>query len=148
MRDRESVASRAAPSYMRRMSDSDHGAGSGTGPKDDADVVLKGFWNKVRRTLGRVPFLDEAVAAYYCATDPKTPRRVQAILLGALAYFVVPTDMIPDFIAGLGFTDDAAVLAAVIGTVRRHITDDHRAGARAVLDRFANTGGSETTDDG
>jgi len=130
------------------MSDSDHGAGSGTGPKDDANVVLKGFWNKVRRTLGRVPFLDEAVAAYYCATDPKTPRRVQAILLGALAYFVVPTDMIPDFIAGLGFTDDAAVLAAVIGTVRRHITDDHRAGARAVLDRFANTGGSETTDEG
>ena len=98
--------------------------------------------------MGRVPFLDEAVAAYYCAADPKTPHRVQAVLLGALGYFVVPTDMIPDFIAGLGFSDDAAVLAAAIGAVRRHITDDHRARARGALGRLADPGGREPADDG
>ena len=122
------------------MPPSDHEAGSSAEPR--------GFWDKVRRTLGRVPFLDEAVAAYYCATDSKTPRRVQAVLLGALGYFVVPADMIPDFIAGLGFSDDAAVLAAAIGAVRRHVTDDHRARAREVLGRLADAGEREPADDG
>ena len=69
----------------------------------DKARVEQGFWNKVRRTLGHVPFVEEAVAAYYCAMDPQTPLQVKAILIGALAYFVVPTDMIPDFIAWFGF---------------------------------------------
>ncbi len=123
------------------MSGSDREAG----PDDGADGAVAGFWGKVRRTLGRVPFLDEAVAAYVCAADPETPRRVRAVLLGALGYFVVPADMIPDFIAGLGFTDDATVLAAAVATVRRHVTDDHRTRARAILRRLAG-GGPEAGD--
>lgn len=129
------------------MSGTDESGDPGSGSQDDARAVDEGFWKKVRRTLGRVPFLDEAIAAYYCATDPKTPRHVQVLLLGALAYFVIPTDMIPDFIAGLGFTDDAAVLAAVIGTVRRHITLDHRARARTVLDDLREAGDGDATRD-
>lgn len=119
---------------MRWMAHS--GSTGGHNGKNDGETVARGFWPKVRRTIGRVPFLDEAIAAYYCATDSKTPRHVQMMLLGALAYFVIPTDMIPDFIAGLGFTDDATILAAVIGTVRSHITSDHRARARATLDEL------------
>ncbi len=101
--------------------------------RDKAEVEA-GFWEKLRRTLGRVPFAEDAVAAYFCATDPATPFQVKAILMGALAYFIVPTDMIPDFIAGLGFTDDAAVLAAAIRSVLPHVAARHRARARAVLD--------------
>jgi uncharacterized membrane protein YkvA (DUF1232 family) len=59
--------------------------------------------------------------------------RVKGVLLAALAYFVIPTDVIPDFVAGLGFTDDAAVLAAAISMVARHITPLHRERARAAL---------------
>ncbi len=99
----------------------------------DKARVERGFWSKVRWTLGFVPFVEEAVAAYYCALDPKTPLQVKAVLLGALAYFVVPADMIPDFIAGLGFTDDAAVLAAAIGIVAPAITEQHRDKARNAL---------------
>lgn len=108
-------------------------------PDDDAEVVERRFWRKVRRTLRQVPFLDEAISAYYCATDPQTPRHVKVMLLGALAYFVVPTDMIPDFIVGLGFTDDATVLAAVTFTVRRYITSEHRECARSVLSDLGRT---------
>jgi uncharacterized membrane protein YkvA (DUF1232 family) len=43
--------------------------------------------------------------------------------------------MVPDFIAWLGFTDDAAVLAAAIRSVAPAITDDHRARARQALDQ-------------
>jgi len=104
------------------------------GSEDDAEVVGKRFWKKVRRTLGQVSFLDEVISAYFCATDPQTPRHVKVMLLAALAYFVVPTDMIPDFIIGLGFSDDATVLAAATVAVRRYITSEHRECARSVLD--------------
>ena len=59
--------------------------------------------------------------------------RVKGVLLAALAYFVIPTDAIPDFVAGLGFTDDAAVLAVAISMVSRHMTPQHRERARAAL---------------
>ena len=62
-----------------------------------------------------------------------TPLRAKGILLAALAYFVLPTDVIPDMIFGLGFTDDAAVLMAAITAVRAHITPAHRAAAREAL---------------
>ena len=97
-------------------------------------IVEKSFWRKLRKLAGHVPFAEDLAAAYYCATDPKTPSRVKGILFAALAYFVLPFDAIPDFIAGLGFTDDAAVLAMAIGLVSRHITEEHRKRARRTLD--------------
>jgi uncharacterized membrane protein YkvA (DUF1232 family) len=100
----------------------------------DEHVVRSGFWKKVRQTISVVPFLDEAVAAFYCATDPKTPNVVRVTLFGALAYFILPFDAVPDFLAGLGFTDDLAVLAAALRTVGSHVTDEHRERARATLD--------------
>ncbi|MEE8187572.1 MAG: YkvA family protein [Kiloniellales bacterium] len=100
----------------------------------DRARVDRGFWAKIRRTLGRVPFIEEAVAAYFCAIDKGTPLQVKAILIGALAYFVVPTDLIPDFIATFGFTDDAVVLYAAVRAVSPHIKEHHRARARAALE--------------
>ena len=96
-------------------------------------MVQQGFWRKARRTLGRVPFTEEAVASFYCATDSATPMAIRATLLGALAYFVLPIDAIPDLFLGLGFTDDAAVLLAAFTAARTHITEAHRERARAWL---------------
>ncbi len=96
-------------------------------------IVEDGFWPKIRRLLGKVPFLEDAVAAYFCAIDPKTPFQVRAILLAALAYFVLPIDIVPDFFVGFGFTDDATVLLAAMKIVADHITEEHRAKAREVL---------------
>ena len=101
----------------------------------DERIVRRGFWGKVRRTLGRVPFLDDAVAAYYCVLDDETPVHVRGILIGALAYFVIPGDLIPDMLPGLGFTDDAAVLWAALSTVKPHIKPRHRAAAARALDK-------------
>ncbi len=96
----------------------------------DERLVRSGFWTKARRTLGRVPFTEDAVAAFYCATDSATPLPIRATLLGALAYFVVPFDAIPDLIAGLGYTDDAAILIAAFTAAKTHITEAHRERAR------------------
>ncbi len=97
-------------------------------------MVREDFWAKLRRAMGRIDFAREAVAAWYCATDPATPTRVRAILIGALAYFILPTDVIPDVILGLGFTDDAAVFWAAWKAVSSHIEERHREKAAAALD--------------
>ena len=95
--------------------------------------VRTDFWRTVKRAAASIPFMDEVVAAYYCALDPKTPFRVRGTLLAALAYFVLPLDWIPDFLIGFGFTDDLAVLTAALTAIRSHITPAHRAAARKAL---------------
>lgn len=99
----------------------------------NARTVERGFWRKLLLFAGRIPFADDAAAAYFCAADPTTPARVRGVLLAALAYFVTPVDAIPDFIAGLGFTDDAAVLAMAVGMVSRYVKPGHIAQAREAL---------------
>ena len=101
----------------------------------DEQIVRENFWTKARQTLGRIPFSEDAVAAFHCATDGTTPLPVRATLFGALAYFVLPFDAIPDFLLGLGYTDDAAVLLAAFTACKAYITDDHRTKARAWLFR-------------
>jgi uncharacterized membrane protein YkvA (DUF1232 family) len=99
--------------------------------------VAQGFWPKIRRVAAHVPFAPEALSVWWCARDPATPTAAKGLMLAALAYFVLPTDAIPDILAGIGFTDDAAVFAALVAVVGKNIKPHHRAAARAWLDRFA-----------
>lgn len=96
-------------------------------------TVRRGFWRKVRKVAGKVPFVPDAVAMYYCMLDAKTPVWVKAAVAAALAYFVVPLDAIPDILVPLGYTDDAAVIAATLKTVGDRVTDEHRTQAREAL---------------
>ena len=113
----------------------------GFGPADDLardpESVRKRFRTKFRRVAAKLPFAEDLLSAYYCAFDLQTPRHVQAALLGAIAYFILPFDFIPDMLPVLGFTDDAAVLATAIRLVAAHITPEHREAARARLRRMA-----------
>jgi uncharacterized membrane protein YkvA (DUF1232 family) len=101
----------------------------------DRESVRRRFWTKLKRVVAQLPFAEDLLAAYYCAFDKETPRHVQVTLLGAIAYFILPFDFIPDMLPVIGFTDDAAVLATAIRLVASHITPDHRAAARAALKR-------------
>ena len=104
----------------------------GPDEKDEAKV-RKNFWATVKRAARNIPFMEDVVAAYFCAMDPATPARVRGILIGALAYFVLPLDVVPDALLGIGFTDDAGVLTAAIAMVAAHITDAHRRAAKDAL---------------
>ncbi|MEQ9519210.1 MAG: YkvA family protein [Parvibaculum sp.] len=95
--------------------------------------VRLSFWRKLARVGARIPFSQEAASAYFCAIDRKTPTRVRATLLAALAYFVIPADMIPDFVAVVGFTDDATVLLTALSLVQAHIKPHHQQQARDAL---------------
>jgi len=98
--------------------------------------VQKGFWPKIRRTASRIPFAGQVLSVWFAARDPETPAAAKGLMLGALAYFVLPFDAIPDIFAGIGFTDDAAVIAALIATLGANIKSRHRQSARDTLDRL------------
>ena len=101
----------------------------------DPESVRRRFWTKFKRVMSKLPFAEDLLSAYNCAFDKATPRHVQAALLGAIAYFILPFDFIPDMLPVLGFTDDAAVLATAIRMVAAHIKPEHRDAARAALRR-------------
>lgn len=100
------------------------------------ETVKRGFWPKLTKVLASVPFAGEVVAAYYCAFDSATPLRVKGILLAALAYFIMPFDLIPDVLLGVGFTDDMTVIITAIGLIRNHMKPEHRNRARETLQRL------------
>jgi uncharacterized membrane protein YkvA (DUF1232 family) len=95
--------------------------------------VERGFWPKIRKVAAHVPFAADALAVWYCARDDDTPSSAKGMMLAALAYFVLPTDAIPDFIPLIGYTDDAAVFATLISLVGRHLKPSHREAARAAI---------------
>ena len=99
--------------------------------------VARGFWPKIRRVAARIPFAPDALSVWWCARDPETPTAAKGLMLAALAYFVLPTDAIPDILAGIGFTDDAAVFAALLAVVGKNIKPKHRVAARAWLEKIS-----------
>ena len=109
----------------------------------DRESVRRRFWTKFKRVVAKLPFAEDLLAAFYCAFDKQTPRHVQASLLGAIAYFILPFDFVPDLLPILGFTDDAAILATALRVVASHITPEHREAARAALKRGVDRGGIE-----
>lgn len=95
--------------------------------------LARGVIPKLMRVIGRVPFADDLVSAWYAARDPLTPVKAKAVLFAAVAYFVMPVDALPDMVIGLGFTDDATVLATALGVVGMYVKERHRRMARRLL---------------
>jgi uncharacterized membrane protein YkvA (DUF1232 family) len=105
--------------------------------RGDNEALRRDFWRKLQRLAAGLPFAEDLLAGYYCAFDRETPRRVQLVLMGAIAYFVLPADTVPDMLPILGFTDDAAVLATALKLVADHIRPVHRKAARDTLSRLS-----------
>lgn len=95
--------------------------------------VSRGFWPKIRKVASQVPFAADALSLWWCARDPTTPTAAKGMVMAALAYFVLPTDAIPDVLPVLGFTDDAAVIAALIAIVGKNLKARHKEAAQAFL---------------
>jgi uncharacterized membrane protein YkvA (DUF1232 family) len=101
--------------------------------------LRRSFWRKLKSLVAGLPFAEDLLTAHYCAFDRKTPLHVKAVLLGAIAYFIMPDDLIPDYIPVIGYTDDAAVLAAAVKLVTSHIKPEHREAAQHTLERMRQT---------
>lgn len=95
--------------------------------------VTRGFWPKMRKVASKVPFAADALSLWWCARDPATPTAAKGMMFAALAYFVLPTDAIPDVLPAIGFTDDAAVIAALIAIVGKNLKTRHKDSAKDFL---------------
>lgn len=92
------------------------------------------LWRRLKREAASIPFLEDLLTAHYCAFDRKTPLYVKAALVGAVAYFAVPDDLLPETLIGLA--DEAAVLAGAFKLVSSHIKPEHREAARRQIERL------------
>lgn len=88
---------------------------------------------KAAKLAARIPFARHVVAMTYALRDPAVPFAKKAAIAGAVLYFLSPLDLIPDFIAGIGFADDAAVVMTAYKSVQDIITPAHYAQADAFL---------------
>lgn len=105
------------------------------GPEEQQQQTVRQKLLKTARKAARqVPFVEDAIAGYYCTLDPATPAKVRGTILAALAYFVLPVDVVPDFLVGVGFGDDATILMAALSMVRAHIRADHYQAAKEALE--------------
>ena len=99
--------------------------------------VRVGFWPKIRKVAARIPFASDLVSVWFCARDPETPTTAKGMMLAGLAYFILPMDAIPDVLAMIGYTDDAAVIAALLALVGSNVKVRHRQAAKAFLERLS-----------
>jgi uncharacterized membrane protein YkvA (DUF1232 family) len=102
----------------------------------DEAALRRRLWRRLLREAASLPFAEQLLTAHYCAFDRRTPLYVKAVLVGAVAYFVVPDRFIPKYVSLIGFADDAAVLAAAFKAVSSHIKPEHREAAQRTLTRL------------
>lgn len=77
-----------------------------------------------------------ALTLFYCLQDRDTPTWAKGVIIGALGYLVLPADLIPDILPGVGYGDDWGALVAALGTVAAYIKDEHKSKAAAQVTRL------------
>ena len=84
------------------------------------------LWNKIKKVAKKagIKVVYAALVLYYMTRDPNVPKSEKLKIYGALGYFILPTDLIPDTIIALGFTDDLAALAWALYSVSANITPE------------------------
>jgi uncharacterized membrane protein YkvA (DUF1232 family) len=92
-----------------------------------------GAFRRLRRLIRHVPLIERTLGAYYCARDPQTPLYARGAIFFGIAYFIMPFDLIPDFIPVVAHLDDAAVMLLAIRLVSHRITPVHQEYARQRL---------------
>lgn len=96
----------------------------------------EGFWDKLQRfakAAGK-DVVEKALLLYYAAQEENAPAWAKATVAGALGYFILPLDAIPDLVPMTGYTDDLGVLAIAMIALATYINDNVREKARLKLE--------------
>ena len=102
------------------------------------DFNEHGFWQKLSHFAANAgkEVVEKALWLYYAAQRPDTPAWAKATVYGALTYFVLPSDAIPDIIPLSGYSDDIGILAVSVATIAGYIDSDVKAKATKTLHRW------------
>lgn len=110
-------------------------------PKDYQDEFSDdGFWSKVTKYAKKAghEVIEKALWLYYAAQGPETPIWAKTAIYGALGYFILPLDVIPDFAPVVGYSDDLGVLGTALVTVSSYINKDVKEQAAQKLNDWFN----------
>ncbi len=61
---------------------------------------------------------------FYAYQQKETSLWAKTVILGALSYFILATDAIPDIVPVAGYTDDLGTLIAALSSVKKYITPE------------------------
>jgi uncharacterized membrane protein YkvA (DUF1232 family) len=103
---------------------------------DDSGQLEQGLWQKIKgfaASAGR-EVVEKALILFFAAQRPETPLWAKTVIYSALAYLVLPTDAIPDFIPLSGYADDLGTLVAALGAVTMCITPEVQAAAKQTVE--------------
>ena len=97
-----------------------------------------GFWSKLFATVKKAgsSLIETALMMYYSAKDPSTPKWAKTIVIGALGYFILPADAVPDAIPAAGFADDLWVNIGAFTMVAAYIKETHKEKARKKMENL------------
>lgn len=96
------------------------------------------FWDKIKSVAVKAGYelINKALLLYYAMQSPSMPAKDKAIVIAVLGYFILPIDVVPDFLPGLGFTDDLAALVWALKTISNNITPEVKDKAQQRCDEF------------
>lgn len=109
---------------------------------DKIQYSKENFWRKIAKSVKRAGerVVESALTGYYCLQDESTPKWAKSVIYGALGYFIMPLDAIPDLAPGVGFSDDYLALAGALALVAFTVKQEHRLAARKTLISFFSRG--------
>lgn len=98
----------------------------------------KDFWMKISKyaKIAGTKLSYYALTLFYTMLDEETPNSAKLIIMGALGYFILPIDLIPDLAPGIGFSDDLAALTTAFVNVAMHIKPEHKEKALLQMKKF------------
>ena len=101
---------------------------SGDLPQYQGNYSENAFWDKLKRIAGKAgaKVVYYALVLFYTLADPSTPVKYKAVIAGALGYFILPLDVLPDFLPFAGLADDWAALIAAVSYVFSAITPENK----------------------
>lgn len=101
-------------------------------PQSEATYSEQGFWEKLKQFAAQAgrDVVEKALTLYYAAQRPETPLWAKMVIYSSLAYFVLPTDLIPDFTPFAGYSDDLGTILSALATVALAITPEVKESAR------------------
>lgn len=103
------------------------------------------FWGKMKGVAKKVGAkgIYYALILYYVLQKDDVPKSSKALIIGALGYFILPIDLIPDLMPIVGYTDDIAGLLLVVKQVWMYVDDDVKEDAKFKMQEWFNISDDE-----
>lgn len=84
--------------------------------KYEKEFSEDGLWEKIASVAKKagIKVVYYALLLFYALKSENVTMSDKALIIGALGYFILPLDLIPDFLVPVGYGDDLAVMWGLI----------------------------------